>query len=333
MSHDHDHHGHDRRSLGTDARARRALWIALVANAAFLVVEVIGGFVFDSLSLLADAAHMSTDVAGLVIALIAQTLMTRPASARRTFGLRRAEALGGLANGLLIIAAAVWIFVEAIERLGDPPDVAGAGLLVVATIGLGVNVGSAVVLARARGRDLNMRGAYVHMLADAAGSVGVLLAGIGILAFGAEWLDPLMSILIGVLVLWSAWGLLRDALNVLLEGVPSHLDVDEVERALHDGTDVDAVHHLHLWELGSDMPALSAHVVLRDASTLHEAQLRGDELKAMLAERFGITHSTLELECHACEAPEHEDLGARGSRFGATHDGVRTSSPDEEGRR
>jgi cobalt-zinc-cadmium efflux system protein len=307
--HDHDHGS----AQPTDRRARRALWIALVANAAFLVVEVIGGFVFDSLSLLADAAHMSTDVAGLVIALIAQTLMMRPASARRTFGLRRAEALGGLANGLLIIAAALWIFVEAFGRLGDPPDVAGAGLLAVATVGLAVNVGSAVVLARARGRDLNMRGAYVHMLADAAGSVGVIIAGIGIVMFGAEWLDPFMSILIGVLVLWSAWGLLRDALNVLLEGVPSHLDVDEVEHALRAGDDVDAVHHLHVWELGADMPALSAHVVLREASTLHEAQLRGEALKRMLAERFGITHATLELECHACAAPDHEDLEMPGN--------------------
>jgi cobalt-zinc-cadmium efflux system protein len=313
MSREHDHDQDHGSVRPTDHRARRALWIALGANASFLVVEVIGGFAFDSLSLLADAAHMSTDVAGLVIALIAQTLMTRPASARRTFGLRRAEALGALANGLLIIAAAIWIFVEAFSRFGDPPDVAGVGLLAVATVGLAVNVGSAIVLARARGRDLNMRGAYVHMLADAAGSVGVIIAGVGIVAFGAEWLDPFMSILIGVLVLWSAWGLLRDALNVLLEGVPSHLDVDEVEQALRAGEDVDAVHHLHLWELGADMPALSAHVVLRDASTLHEAQLRGDALKAMLAERFGITHSTLELECHACAAPDHEDLDASGN--------------------
>jgi cobalt-zinc-cadmium efflux system protein len=307
-------HGHDHGAARpADARARRALWIALVANASFLVVEVIGGIVFDSLALLADAAHMSTDVAGLVIALIAQSLMTRPASARRTFGLRRAEALGALANGLLIIAAAIWIFIEAAERLGDPPDVAGAGLLAVAIVGLGVNVASAIVLARARGRDLNMRGAYVHMLADAAGSVGVIIAGVGIVAFGAEWLDPFMSILIGVLVLWSAWGLLRDALNVLLEGVPAHLDVDAVEAALRAGADVDAVHHLHLWELGSDMPALSAHVVLGEASTLHEAQLRGDELKAMLVRRFGITHATLELECHACAAPDHEDAELPGN--------------------
>jgi len=290
-------------------RARRALWIALVANGGFLIVEVVGGIAFNSLALLADAAHMSTDVVGLVIALIAQALAVRPASARRTFGLRRAEALGGLANGVLVIVAAVWIFYEAAQRIGDPPDVAGGGLLVVAVVGLAVNAGSAFVLARARGRDLNMRGAFVHMMADALGSVGVIVAAVGILWFGAEWLDPVMSILIGVLVIWSAWGLMRDTLNVLLEGVPHDLDPAEIERALGEGSGVSAVHHLHVWELGSDMPALSVHVVLDDVQTLHDAQARGAMLKEMLADRFGIEHATLELECHECGAVSHDHGG------------------------
>jgi len=294
-------------STGSDHRlVRRALWVALALNAGFMVVEVVGGIVFDSLALLADAAHMSTDVAGLVIALVAQSLMVRPASARRTYGMRRAEALGGLANGVLILATSAWIFYEAARRIGDPHDVGGVGVLVVASIGLLVNLGSAWMLARAPGRNLNLRGALVHMLSDAAGSVGVMVAGIGVLIFGADWLDPLMSILIGVLVAFAAWGLLRDALNVLLEGVPRHVDVDEVEAALAAGVDVEAVHHLHVWEIGSDLPALSAHVVLGEAGTLHEAQERGDALKVMLAERFGIEHVTLELECHDCDTPDHD---------------------------
>ena len=299
----HSHGSHD---PGNGALVRRALWIALVLNAGFLVVEVIGGIVFDSLALLADAAHMSTDVAGLAIALVAQSLMVRSASARRTFGLRRAEALGGLANGVLILITSLWIFYEAARRIGDPHDVEGVGILVVAFIGLLVNLGSAWMLARAPGRDLNLRGALIHMLSDAAGSVGVMIAGIGVLAFGADWLDPVMSILIGVLVAGAAWGLLRDALNVLLEGAPRNVDVDEVEAALAAGADVEAVHHLHVWEIGSDLPALSAHVVLADAGTLHEAQERGDALKVMLAERFGIDHVTLELECHGCDSPGHD---------------------------
>ncbi len=299
----HDHGAH---ATGDGSLVRRALWISLALNAGFLVVEVAGGIAFDSLALLADAAHMSTDVAGLAIALVAQSLMLRPASGRRTFGLRRAEALGGLANGVLILVTSVWIFYEASRRIGEPHDVEGVGILVVAFLGLLVNLGSAWMLARAPGRDLNLRGALVHMLSDAAGSVGVMIAGVGVLAFGADWLDPAMSILIGLLVAWAAWGLLRDALNVLLEGVPRHVDVDEVEAALAAGADVEAVHHLHVWEIGSDLPALSAHVVLADAGTLHEAQERGDALKVMLAQRFGIEHVTLELECHGCDTPDHD---------------------------
>lgn len=298
-------HDHGEHATGDSTLVRRALWVSLVLNAGFLVVEVVAGIVFDSLALLADAAHMSTDVAGLAIALVAQSLMLRPASARRTFGLRRAEALGGLANGVLILVTAAWIFFEAARRIGEPHDVEGIGILVVATLGLLVNLGSAWMLVRAPGRDLNLRGALLHMLSDAAGSVGVMIAGVGVLAFGADWLDPVMSVLIGVLVAWAAWGLLRDALNVLLEAAPRHLDVDEVEAALAAGSDVEAVHHLHVWEIGSDLPALSAHVVLADAGTLHEAQARGDALKVMLAERFGIEHVTLELECHGCDTPDH----------------------------
>jgi cobalt-zinc-cadmium efflux system protein len=298
------HGDHDHRVVATDAAATRALWIALVANGGFLVVEVAGGIAFDSLALLADAAHMASDVVGLVIALIAQSLVRRPASSRRTFGWRRAEALGAQANAVLILAVAIWIFVEAANRISDPADVAGGGMLAVATAGLVVNVVSAVVIARSMGRNLNMRGAFVHMLADAAGSVGAIVAAVGVIVSGADWLDPAVSIFIGLLIVWSAFGLLRATTQVLLEGAPRGLDVDEVEATLQTAAGVEAVHHLHVWEVASDLPALSAHVVLTGEPTLHEAQARGDQLKVLLANRFGITHATLELECHDCEDPE-----------------------------
>ena len=298
-AHDHDH------ARGVRDVAQRTLVLVLVANAVFLVVEIVGGFAFDSLALLADAAHMSTDVAGLVIALVAQALITRPASARRTFGLRRAEALGALANAALILAAVVWIVVEAIGRLEEPAEVRGLGLLVVATGGLLVNVVSAVALARVPGHSLNVRAAFLHMTADAAGSFAAVVAGIGVLAFDADWLDPVASLVIAALVLVSTWGLLRDTMNVLLEGVPRWLDVDDVESAIGAQPGVETVHHLHVWEVGSDMAALSAHVLLVDTVTLHDAQERGDEIKEMLASRFGIEHATLELECHECAEPAH----------------------------
>lgn len=308
--HEHEHdepaakahdHGHSHSHAIAPGTQRTALWIALVLNAGFLVAEVVGGIAFNSLALLADAAHMTSDVAGLIIALIAQSLMSRPPTRRHSFGLKRAEVLGAQVNGLLLVAVSGWIIYEAIHRLSQPPDVAGAGLLIVATLGLVVNLVSAVVLARAQGNSLNMRGAFIHMSADAAGSVAAIAAGVAIVFWQAEWVDPVASIGIAILVLFATWGLLRDTTSVLLEGTPKGIDPEDIEAAVASQDGVDAVHHLHLWSLSSDQPALSAHVVLAGEVTLHEAQERGDQLKRFLAERYDIDHATLELECHPCE--------------------------------
>ena len=279
------------------AAQRRALTIALAANAGFAVVEVAGGVAFHSLALLADAAHMASDV----VALVALALMDRPATARHTFGLKRAEVLGAQFNGVVLVGVSVLIIVEAISRLHAPSDVRGGGVILVASVGLAVNLLSAGVLLRAEGHSLNMRGAFLHMAADAAGSVAAILAGVAVVAWDATWVDPAASIFIAVLVLWSAWGLLRDTTNVLLEGTPKGIDPDEVRSAIEADPAVATVHHVHLWSVASDEPSLSAHVVLRGEVTLHEAQQRGEQLKAMLAERFAIEHATLELECHACD--------------------------------
>jgi len=283
---------------------QRALWVALVANAAFAAVEVVGGVAFGSLALVADATHMVTDVAALAIALAALRLSSRPATARHSFGLQRAEVLGAQANGLFLLAASGWIVYAALGRLGDPPEVGGAGVALVAAAGLVVNVGSALGLARARGASLNMRGAFAHMVADAAGSVAALAAGLAVLAWGATWVDPVASLAIGALVVASAARLLRDTTHVLLEGAPPGTDPAAVETALSTAAGVDEVHHLHLWNLASDVPSLSAHVVLAGELSLHEAQERVAGLKALLDERFGIGHATIELECHGCEVPE-----------------------------
>ena len=321
----HDHgHPDDTGAAGhshgvSRAMQRRALWLALAANGGFLVAEAAGGFAFRSLALLADAAHMLSDVAGLAIALIAQRLIDRPATARHSFGLQRAEVLGAQANGLTLVAVAGWIVFEAVRRMGEPADVVGGGLLVVALLGLGVNVGSAVLLARAQGRSLNMRGAFIHMVVDAAGSVAAVSAGVAVVAWGADWVDPFVSIAIAVLVLWSAWGLLRDTAQVLLEGTPRGMDPTRVEAVIADDDDVEAVHHLHLWNLASDVPALSAHVVLRGEVSLHDAQASGDRLKSLLGERFGIAHATLELECHSCDRTSDDGDEAGGGPGDRAH--------------
>lgn len=291
MSGSHDH------SRGMQ---RRALWIALIANGGFMGAEFVGGIVFNSVALLADAVHMLSDVAGLIIALVAQSLMNRPATARHTFGLQRAEVMGALINGVTLLAAVVWIVVEAWHRLNDPEPVAGTGLVVVAALGLAVNIGSAVVLSRSQGRSLNMRGAFIHMASDAAGSVAVLIAAGAVIFWGATWADPVASLFIAVLILWATWGLLRDTSHVLMEGVPKGLQPSEIEDAILEHGSVESVHHLHVWSVASDVTALSAHVVVQRES-LHDAQLESEAIKQLLHDRFDIEHSTLELECHPCE--------------------------------
>ena len=290
-----------------DARSKRrgALWFALAANASLMVVEIGGGFAFHSLALLSDAVHLLTDVSGLGIALLAIGLQARPITERHTFGLQRAEVLAAQANAFILIAVTIWISVEAAHRLVAPVDVSGAGLAIVAAAGLLVNLSCARLLHEVAGKSLNMRGAFLHVALDAAGSVAALVAGLVIVIWDLPRADPIASLLIGALVLWAAWRLLVDTTHVLLEGTPEGLDAAGVEEAIvaHDG--VEGVHHLHLWSLASDVPALSAHVVLAGEMSLHDAQVRGDSVKGMLAERFGIDHATLELECHR-DHPEPE---------------------------
>jgi cobalt-zinc-cadmium efflux system protein len=308
------HHGHADGASGAardtppdQVRARsRALWIALGANGGFLVVQVLAGIAFGSLALIADSAHMASDVMALVVALIAQRLVLRPPSVRHTYGMLRAEVVAAQLNAVVLIAVSAWVIYEAIERFSSPSDVDALGVIVVGALGLLVNAVSAWVIRRASGSNLNMRGAFLHLASDAAGSLGVVIAGVVIAATGEDWVDPLTSILITVLVLVATVQLLRDATRVLLEGAPQGLDVDAVERSLADAPEVQAVHHLHVWSIGSETPALSAHVVLAGAQTLHDAQVIGDRLKQTLAAEFGIEHATLELECHDCDTEPHD---------------------------
>jgi cobalt-zinc-cadmium efflux system protein len=283
----------------------RALQIALGANAGLLVVQVVAGLAFGSLALLADAAHLLSDLVALGLALLAQRLITRPPSTRNTYGMLRAEVLVAQANAVVLVLVSAWVVYEAINRLRSPESVDGLGVLLVGLIGLAVNGGCAWILQRSAGESLNIRGAFLHLASDALGSLGVVVAGALVIVTGSDIPDPIISILIAALVVAAAYGLLRDATRVLLEGVPRGLDVVAVEQALESSDGVDAVHHLHVWSLGSETPALSAHVVLGGELTLHAAQEAGDRLKELLSARFGIDHATLELECHACDDDAH----------------------------
>ncbi len=266
---------------------------------------MIAALAFGSLALLADTAHLATDVVALILALAAQRLLTRPATARTSYGWERAEVVAAVANALLLVGASIWIAVEAVHRFSHPQSIDGLGVALIGAVGLVVNTGSAVVVARASGANLNLRGAFLHLASDAVGSLAVVVAGIAEATTGATWVDPATSLLISVLVVAAAWSLLRAALDVLMERAPSGLDPDDVQAALAAAPGVAAVHHVHVWSLGSETPAMSAHVVLDGEPTLHDAQLVGNDLRSLLVDHFGIDHATLELECHDCADTAH----------------------------
>ena len=296
MDHDHDHGaGHDH-SHGAGAYRdadRKALKIAAVLTAGFMLVEVAGGLITGSLALLADAGHMLSDSFSLVLALFAVSLAARPATSRRTFGFKRAEILAALVNGLLLALVSIWVVVEAIRRLGDPVEVLAGGMLTVAIIGLGVNLLAAWVLYRSSGESLNVKAALRHVLADLAGSVGVIVAAVVIMLTGWEAADPIISILISLLIVASAWSILRDSVDVLLEAVPRGLDAEKIGMAMASVPEVEQVHDLHVWEITSGFPSLSAHVLVGKDSDCHAARA---EIEAVLHDEFEIDHVTLQVE-------------------------------------
>ncbi len=277
--------------------SRRALAIALVLTASYTAVEVVGGIAAGSLALLADAVHMLSDNVALVLALVAVWLASKPATPERTYGYKRAEVLAALANGVLLVALAIWIFVEAAMRLRDPGDPLGGWMLAIALIGMAVNVAAGLVLFRARSQSLNVEAAFRHVFADLLGSLGVAIAGVVILATGWVEADPLVSILIGALVLVSTWSILRDSTAILLESTPRGIDAGELGRRLAAAPGVVEVHDLHVWTITSGFAALSAHVLVRPGEDCHG---RRRELEHLLHDEFGIDHTTLQVD-HASD--------------------------------
>jgi cobalt-zinc-cadmium efflux system protein len=272
--------------------------VVLGLTLAFTAVEIVGGILTGSLALLADAVHMLSDNVALALALLAVWLAGRPSTPERSFGYQRAEILAALANGVILVVLAVWIFVEAWGRLLNPPDVLAGWMAVVAAVGLAVNLAAAAILARAGHDTLNMRAALRHVIADALGSAGVLVAALVILVTGWRYADPLAGALIAVAVLASSWPVLRDSVNILLEAAPKGIDAGELGRSLAQMPGVVEVHDLHVWTITSGFPALSAHVLVERDDDCHA---RRRELEDLLVNEYGIEHTTLQVE-HAAPA-------------------------------
>lgn len=302
MAHDHaaGGHAHDH-TTGANARM---LGLALALTSAYLVAEVIGGIVFNSLALLSDAAHMLTDVAALIIALMAIKMGRRPADERRTFGYHRFEILAAAFNAVLLFAIAIYVFVEAIKRFTEPQEVQSWGMLIVAAIGLVVNLVSMRLLTAGKDRSLNVKGAYLEVWADMIGSIGVIGGALVIRFTNWTWIDPVVAIAIGLWVLPRTWILLRDTTNILLEGVPIGLELKQVRGAIATVPGVVGLHDLHVWSTSNDEVSCTAHVTLAPDANAETVRA---SVVAMLDERFGIEHSTIQTEAagEACEDGKH----------------------------
>jgi cobalt-zinc-cadmium efflux system protein len=273
--------------------------VALAINVAMLVVEAVGGVLTGSLAVLADAGHLLSDVGSIALALFAASLAARPAGGRMTFGYQRSEILAALVNGLLLVAVAIAVAVAAFGRLGDPPSIDGLGVLVLGLFGLLGNAGAALVLARGERVDVNLEGVLRHSAADALGSFGVVIAGAFVLAGGSSIVDPIVSLAIAALILASSWRLIREPVGVLMEAAPSGLDVDAAGAAICEEEGVRSVHDLHIWTVTSGFGALAAHVVV---SRECDRDLVRRRIELLLRERFGIEHTTLQMEEEASDA-------------------------------
>ncbi|MBI5474033.1 MAG: cation transporter [Ignavibacteriae bacterium] len=291
MAHTHNHAHHHHHRPGS-----KELRISLVITTAFMLAEAVGGYLTHSLALLADAGHMLSDAGSLALSLIAMRFAMRQRTPQMTYGYYRAEILAALVNGVTLVVISIVIFYEAILRMQSPPEVQSAPMLVIATAGLLLNLFSAYILSRKQKESLNVRGAFLHVLADALGSVGAIAAGVVMLTTGWYLVDPIVSMAIALLILFSSWRLLRESVMVLMEGTPLHLDMREIEEAIMSVSGVVQVHDLHIWTVTSGFEAVSAHVVVQHCERMEEAQTILGQIRDRIHQQFGIDHTTIQLE-------------------------------------
>ncbi len=287
-------------SHGSALLTSQRILVALLITLAFMLVEAAAGLYANSLALLTDAAHNLTDVAALALSWYALRLTERPANSGKTYGYHRAGILVALANSMALVGIALFIFFEAYQRLLAPLHVEENVLIVVAALALLVNMGTALLVQRGSAHDLNVRSAFVHLLGDVVATFGALVAGIAIALTHLDALDALASMLIGVFILWSAWGIVRETVDILLESTPRGIDMSEMVRDLLRVNGVRGLHDLHVWSLSQAMRALSVHVLTEDVSLSAGADIQRS-INQLLANKYGIAHSTLQLECAGCE--------------------------------
>ncbi|NIS60128.1 MAG: cation diffusion facilitator family transporter [Proteobacteria bacterium] len=297
MKEDHIHQIEHARSSSSH---QHSLFIALFITGAIMVAEVIGGLLSNSLALLSDAGHMLMDILALLLSLLALRFATRPATEKQTFGFYRLEILAALVNGTVLLALSLFIFYEAYQRIVEPQEIRGLLMLGVAAIGLGANIVSALVLRAGSHENLNVKGAFLHVVGDLLSSVGVVLGGVIILLTGWKVVDSILSFVIGGIILIGAYKLVMESVHILLESTPKHIGLKEVVDGVKTIEGVRDLHHVHIWTITSGIYALSAHVLIEDQMTSRSSQIL-EEINRFLRERFNIDHTTIQFECEACE--------------------------------
>ena len=283
-------------NLSAAVQNRRGLIITFALTFSYFIVEVVGGILTNSLALLADAAHMLTDVFGLALALFATWISQKPATPQKTYGYYRFEILAALTNAIVLFFISFYILYEAYYRFKSPPEVASLPMMLIAVVGLGINLAGLWILRSGAKDSLNIQGAFLEVVSDALGSIGVIIAGLIMFFTGWYYADPIFSVLIGLFILPRTWKLLTQAVNVLLEGTPAHINVAAVEQAMLKLNGVGDIHDLHVWTITSGIEALSAHVVLNQGGDSEAATKILDGLNSTLKQEFGIDHTTIQIE-------------------------------------
>ena len=298
MGHDH---GHDH----THGANKKTLMISFIIITGYMIIEAIGGFITNSLALLSDAGHMLSDSISLGIALLAFTLAGKAANQRKTYGYKRFEILAAVFNGVTLVLIAIYIFYEAIQRFQNPPEIASTGMLIIAIIGLLINILVAWIMVHGGDveENLNMRGAYLHVISDMLGSIGAIIAALLIMFFGWGWADPLASVIVAALVLRSGYYVTKSALHVLMEGTPQNVDIDDVIQTIQNTKGIHSVHDLHVWSITSGLNALSCHAVVDAQMTIAESERLLHQIEHELAHK-NIHHMTIQLES---SSHPHED--------------------------
>lgn len=297
----HNHHTHHHHhSHAKNVRGKKLLWVTLL-NFSISIVQVVGGIISNSLSLISDATHNLGDTSAIFIAFLAGKHAGKKPNARKTFGYKRVEILAALFNAVMLIAICIFLFVEAYERFINPQPIKCGIMLTVAILGLLANLISVLVLQKEKSHNLNIRAAYLHLLGDTLSSVAVIVGGIAILVWQVYWLDPLITVAVGIYIIYHTWGIVRQTVDILMQATPRHIDIQKIKQSVEALPQVENIHHLHIWQMDDEQIHLEAHLNICKDLPLSETQNIRNNVENVLRNNFGISHITLQIEYKGCK--------------------------------